>query len=138
MKLIAVIEDRNGMLFNHRRVSSDRILIDKIRKILQGHTLLIHPFSEQLFPDAKVDDHFLEIAGKDDFCFIEDCSAKAYEERVSDVYLFHWNRRYPADFFFDFPLNHFFMASTEDFTGYSHEKITLEIWRRGGETNEQR
>ena len=136
MKLIAVVEDRGGMLFNHRRVSKDRVLIDKIKQIIQGHTLLVHPFSAELFPDAKADEHFLDTAGEDDFCFIENCSVKAYEERISDVYLFRWNRKYPADLFFDLPLDHFHMTGTEDFAGYSHDKITLETWKRVGETNE--
>ena len=126
MKLIAVVEDRGGMLFNHRRVSKDRVLIDKIKQIIQGHTLLVHPFSAELFPDAKADEHFLDTAGEDDFCFIENCSVKAYEERISDVYLFRWNRKYPADLFFDLPLSEYKMVSQEDFPGYSHEKIILQ------------
>lgn len=129
MKLIAVIEDRGGMMFNHRRVSKDRELVLRVEELIKGHRLWIHPCSADLFPDAIVDGNFLGNAGEEDFCFVEDCSVKGFENRVQEVFLFHWNRRYPADIFFDLPMDQFSLVHTEEIKGYSHEKITLETWK---------
>lgn len=129
MKLIAVIEDRGGLMFNHRRVSKDRILVSRVEALTEGHRLWIHSYSADLFPNATVDENFLCNAEEDDFCFVEDCSVRKYENRVQEVFLFHWNRRYPADVFFDLPMDRFSLVHTEEFIGYSHEKITLETWK---------
>ena len=51
---------------------------------------------------------------------------------VSEVYLFQWNRDYPADVYFDYNLKElgFKKVGSEEFEGSSHKKITLEIYRR--------
>lgn len=126
MIVITVIEDRGGMMFNHRRLSRDRALTEKIKNLVGNHTLWIDAYSGPLFPDAHVDENFLQKAGEDDFCFVEDRSLIPYKDRINTLYLFSWNRRYPADLFFDLPLAEYEMVSQEDFPGYSHEKITLQ------------
>lgn len=134
MKIITVIEDRGGLMFNHRRLSRDRVLIKKIDDLVGKQTLWIDGYSKMLFPGAHVDEQFLEKAGKDDFCFVEDRSLAPYANRISNIYLFYWNRRYPADLFFDLPLSNYEMVSEENFPSYSHEKITLQqyVLKRGG------
>lgn len=130
MKLIAAIEDRGGMLFNHRRCSRDRVLNQWITNLVGEKTLWVHPYSLDLFPDARTDENFLDKAGEDDFCFVEDCSVKVFADRVSELYLCHWNRRYPADFFFDLPMGPMLLKKEEEFVGSSHDKITVEQWKR--------
>ena len=49
MIVIVCTEDRGGMLFNNRRVSKDRTVIQKILELSEGKKLWIHPFSEKLF-----------------------------------------------------------------------------------------
>ena len=39
MKLIVCIDEKKGMMFNHRRQSQDRVLRDDIRKECQGSIL---------------------------------------------------------------------------------------------------
>lgn len=130
MKLIAAVEDRGGMLFNHRRCSRDRVLNQWIMDLVGEGILWVHPYSLDLFPNAKADEHFLNLAGERDFCFIEDCSVKCCADRVGGLYLCHWNRRYPADLFFDLPMGHMKLKETNEFAGSSHEKITIEHWMR--------
>ena len=46
-------------------------------------------------------------------------------------YIFHWNRLYPGDFYFDYNYkDNFKKVKTEKFEGYSHPKITLETYIR--------
>ena len=48
------------------------------------------------------------------------CGAKAFK----------WNTKYPADMYFDIDLNRFQLVVTKDFQGNSHNKITMEIYKR--------
>lgn len=126
MIVITIIEDRGGMMFNHRRLSQDRVLTEKIKNLVGNHTLWIDAYSATIFPEGHVDEDFLQKAGEDDFCFVEDRSLIPYKDRINTLYLFSWNRRYPADLFFDLPLAEYEMISQENFPGYSHDKITLQ------------
>ena len=81
MIVIVCTEDRGGMLFNNRRVSKDRTVIQKILELSEGKKLWIHPFSEKLFEQEHpenccVDENFLEKAGEGDICFVENQSLK--------------------------------------------------------------
>lgn len=75
MKLIVCIDNNNGMAFNGRRQSSDRTVLLKIREMVQGGKLWIHPYSEKLVStidvDYAVDADFLELASVNDYCFAE-------------------------------------------------------------------
>ncbi len=130
MIIIAAVEDRGGMEFHHRRVSRDRILTEKVRKITTGKILRVDPCSKDLFPEAEAGADFLDVAEKDDICFVENRPLKTYLGRITKIILFRWNRRYPADLYFDLPMEPFQTTYIEEFPGYSHKKITMEIWER--------
>lgn len=132
MNIMACIDDNYGQLFNGRRQSRDIQVISKILEIADGNNLLINSFSQKLFKEkAKVREDFLESAAEDDFCFVENVKVSEYIHKINKVYLFKWNRNYPADFFFDLDLNsNFNLISVEEFEGNSHELITLEVWAK--------
>lgn len=136
MNIICIIDNHNGMLFNHRRLSQDHVLNQKILEISQYTTLRMSAYSEELFEPLSdnviVSDDFLEDAEPGDICFVEDRSLKPYGNRIDTFYLFHWNRSYPSDLKLDFlpSENHFSLRKTEDFAGSSHDDITLEIWQK--------
>ena len=132
MNIIVCIDDNKGQLFNGRRQSKDIQVINKIYEITEGQNLLINSFSEKLFEEkAIVNADFLEYAGEGDFCFIENVSVAEYIEKINKVYLFKWNRKYPADFTFDLEMeNNFHLVSVEEFQGNSHELVTLEVWEK--------
>ena len=79
-----------------------------------------------------VAENFLECATDGDYCFVENMPLSAYETSVSKIILFKWNRRYPADFYFDISLSEpvWKLTGTEEFQGFSHEKITREVYER--------
>lgn len=53
-----------------------------------------------------------------------------YSDRITEVVVYRWNRSYPGDFHLDLDLNQWRLVQTTEFAGYSHEKITKEIYRK--------
>lgn len=131
--IVAVcIDDNSGMLFNCRRQSRDRELIKDFVKTAKENKILIKPFSSILFENETitVDEKCLDNAGENDFCFIEDENIIPYAGKINELIVYKWNRVYPADVLFEMPQD-FVLQSSEDFSGFSHERITKEIYRRG-------
>ncbi len=135
MIIITAVGDRNGMMFNHRRQSQDRILREKILEMTAGKKLWMNAYSAKQFEDGAaitVDEKFLEKAKRGDYCFVENQPCAPVQDRIESVVLFHWNRAYPGDFFFDLDLSdgtwRMKMSETEEFPGSSHEKITKEVY----------
>ena len=77
-----------------------------------------------------IDDEFLEKAKNEDMCYVETDDLHAYEEQISKIILYRWNRDYPADLYFKIDLmnGNWDMISTCDFEGSSHKVITKEVW----------
>jgi len=137
MTVIACVDDRGGMLFNNRRQSRDEMVLKRISDITENSTLFVSEFSKKLFEDAgiasvKVSDSFLDEAQKGDYCFIENVLPGGYKERIEQIVLYRWNRKYPGDFFFDIDVtgDGWRCISKVDFAGSSHEKITEEVYIR--------
>lgn len=134
MKLIFCIDDKNGMMFFGKRQSQDKILREWIINHAADNKLFMSNYSAKQFGDLSgfiADDNYTDAATTGDYCFIED---KGYIlENVSEIILCKWNRKYPADKFFDIDLkaNKFKKIKNEDIVGSSHEKITIETYRRG-------
>lgn len=111
----------------------------KEKKTSDGRRTADQPENENSSPCApsrrpaliKADDAFLEKAAESDFCWAEDRHLAPWKDRIEELFLFRWNRRYPGDFFFDLDLadGSWVLAGTEEFAGHSHEKITLEAYR---------
>lgn len=129
MHLILCIDDRDGLSFCGRRLSRDSRVIENILLLTKGHTLWVHPYSEKLFPSGAVlvDEQFLGKAGQEDFCFVEITPLLHPIQDLESVSLYHWNRAYPATVKFDREiLTPMHLTYTEEFSGNSHETITLE------------
>lgn len=141
MLFITVVDDRFGMAFNGRRQSRDRVLCEKILSLAAGKRLWMNTYSGSLFEESDnlscelcTDDFFLDRAGEGDFCFAETVSAGNYEANMEKIYLFKWNRRYPGDVFFEIDLRkNWYLENTGEFEGSSHERITLEVYKKGKE-----
>ena len=133
MKLIVCLDERKGMMFNNRRQSRDRVLIDNIIEMIGDDKLYIAPYSESLFENKeiklKVKKNPLK-AADENWCFIENLPVAEYKDEIETVVIYHWNRHYPGDFFFDLELDSYTLESSEELVGSSHEKITKEIWNK--------
>lgn len=131
MILVACIDDKGGMLFNHRRQSQDRLLRLDLLREAAGAAIWMNAYSAKQFAPApeniRVAEDFPARAGEGAFCFFEDVDPVPWLNAAEKVLLYHWNRRYPADRFFPQPLAGWSVTRSEDFAGASHEYITKEI-----------
>lgn len=136
MTVIVCTDERGGMLFMKRRVSKDRELTRDIIETVGDGILYISDFSESLFAESDISvmsmPNPLEIAGKGDFVFIENATLSDCVDRIKCLIIYNWNRKYPFDFSLDInPKEHgFSLVSSSEFKGYSHDKITKEIYQK--------
>ena len=134
MKLIFCIDDKKGMMFFGKRQSQDSVLREWIISHTTGSNLWMSNYSAKQFKDLTgyiADDDYQIKAAVGDYCFVED---KGYAlEGVSEIILCHWNRKYQADKVFDIDLkaNGFKKVDSEDIKGSSHDKITIDTYRKG-------
>ena len=133
MQVVVCIDDNNGMMFNHRRLSKDRVVIDRIVESTKEKRLFINTYSCELFEKVKnvvACTDFLYQAGENDICFVESDSLLEFESKIDKLTVYRWNRSYPADFYFDLPLDKWKLVKCSDLAGNSHDRITEEIYTR--------
>ena len=133
MKIAICVDKSNGILFGGKRLSQDSVLRNKLLELVGDGELLMNGYSAKQFEaneKIKVDEDFLLKADDQDICFIE--KNEVLIGKVKELYMFNWNRDYPADTYFNFKPKEFGFKriKKEDFVGSSHKKITLEIYRR--------
>ena len=130
MNIILCVDNKNGMLFNNRRQSRDRCVIEDILKLTEGSRLLISDFSSRLFENTKaeVSDNILDIAGKKDYCFVENIDITPYEKTVDSIITYCWNKVYPADFYFNTDMSLWKLKEEIIIKGYSHNEIIRRIY----------
>ena len=115
MKLIVCLDDNNGMMFNKRRQSRDRVLIENALEICKGEKLYTNEYSAKLFPENTVEmfENIEQIGNS--FCFAEDFNVN--EEYVDEIIVYKWNRLYPADTYFNIDLKNWSLIESVDFEG---------------------
>ena len=148
MKIIVCVDNQNGMMFNHRRQSQDRVLRKRILELTGGKKLWMNAYSQKQFLQVngnmpkeqeqpgqlgqsgqiQADEAFLEKAGPGEPCFVEDRSVAPFAGRVERVVLYRWDRAYPADLYWDLSLEGWTLARREEFPGFSHKLITKEVY----------
>lgn len=131
------IDDRGGMMFNRRRQSQDRALRRDLLSMAGVRTLWMNEYSARQFqPEDQnrltIAEDFLERAGVGELCFVENQPLAPWLEKLEAVVVYCWNRTYPADRYLDLVLAEpdWRMAEHCEFTGFSHEKITKEIYSK--------
>ena len=154
---IVCLDQEDGLLFNGRRQSRDRVVTEKILSMTKGNSLWMSAYSRRIFPeDAPVcvaEDLVGKLAepaesarkaaeqaesaqkeswqqpGKASFCLIEE-AVDLENEAIGEWLVFRWKRVYPADVFLKFPEDSWEKELIETFAGYSHEEIDLERYRK--------
>lgn len=133
MNVSVCADDRGGTFFMGRRLSSDREIIRELAA--SGCRILITEYSQPLFEEIEcnyavcVDP--LALASDIDICFIEGGICEEYIRDIRVLTVYRWNRHYPSDSgsrIYPEKLG-FTLCTSEDFPGYSHERITKEIWK---------
>ena len=138
MRVVVCVDDRLGMTFNRRRQSRDRVLCEDVVEDVRGSggKLCISEYSRALFEEYDLPvlcgDGFVEAADAGDTCFIEKREHLPRVDRIGSFVIYRWNRHYPSDSVFDIDLvgEGFRLVESTVLVGYSHEKITKEIYVR--------
>ena len=135
MIVIACVDDNNGMLFHQRRQSRDIALYNHILQLTEGKKLLMNEYSAKQFlkeehQNVIVQSDFLDIAQEQDYCFVENTDISQYGNDIQKIILYRWNRVYPADYYFQFPINKYIwkLQKVSDIKGNSHDMITEEVY----------
>ena len=124
------VDDEMGMMFNSRRQSRDRVLIEELISSTKGK-IYIHPYSKTLFGDSErvvISDDPLTECEEGGVVFVENLPILPHKAKIERLVIYRWNRAYPADVYLDIPLEGFRMISKSKFVGSSHDKITKEIY----------
>lgn len=124
MKLIVCVDRNNGLSFNHRRQSRDRIVT---ADILTYAPVQVRESSAKLFADSPGRIEICTAFSEDAVCFAEGLPLPAAPETLI---LYRWDRVYPADEFLPYDLSRWTLRIVSELTGYSHERITKEIYTK--------
>lgn len=131
MRLAFCIDKEKGLSFFNKRLSLDRLLIEKLISLSNENKIYLNSYTASQFKNKDnlvIDNDFLNKAGKNDICFLE--CVEIPIEKADELIIFNFNRVYPKDLYFNNDLSGFNRVLKEDFKGSSHNKITLEIYRR--------
>ncbi|MBE7016735.1 MAG: ribonuclease Z [Ruminococcaceae bacterium] len=134
MKLVCCVDDIMGMAFFGRRQSRDALLYEDLTTEALGKTIHMQQRSASLFSATEASIYISEApwenAADDEFCFVEFCSPSSFGDKINEIILYRWNRRYQSDVKFDIDLSNWKKLSESEFPGSSHEKITKEVYIR--------
>lgn len=136
MRLIVCVDADNGLSFCGRRQSRDKVLCQRILELTEDSLLWMDTYSSCMFSGAEnrifVRDACLELAGEDDWCFAELQDLASCAAKVNTLVIYRWNRRYPSDRKLPPVLlaEPFRLMSRRDFAGFSHDRITEEVYCR--------
>ena len=136
MIVMVCVDDKGGMLFNHRRQSKDKVLRQELLRLAGESPLRVTPYTAKQFtpeeqPRLAVSPEALTDAAPGDFCCVEDQPLAPVADAIEQIVLFRWNRDYPADTYLDVNLAEGWHCTERcDFAGSSHETITKEIYTR--------
>ena len=130
MEWMICVDDQNGVCFNNRRQSRDRVVTADMAASAVGR-LVMTPYTAKLFEEyadrITVAEQPLAVAADGDTCVWEFPPPEGITPDKVTVY--RWNRLYPADGYFALPSG-LTLQSRTHFEGYSHERITKEVWKR--------
>lgn len=129
MKTIALCTDKDGGLtFFSNRQSSDREV--RHRLLEMASPLYVDEYTATQFRDddrtnLKVDNNWKDIP--DAFVFIERADIP---EDTGKIIIFRWHKKFAADRFLHFDFTGWKRVKKEDFEGYAHEKVTMEVYEK--------
>ena len=83
----------------------------------------------QAVSNLEISENPKEEAKKRRICFQELETLDTDDEQIEQFIIYRWNRVYPADVSVEIGVE-WKLTETEEFLGFSHEKITKEIYCR--------
>ena len=133
---IGCLDLKNGMFFNNRRQSQDKLLRKDILQMTKNSKLWMTQYTREQFEREKnffaITENYFDEAGDEEYCFYE--NIHPVQSRMSRIIVYRWDKVYPADYRMKIRPEQFRLESTLEFQGYSHEKITKEVYVRNEDT----
>lgn len=127
MKVIVCVENNYGISLFGKRLSFDRIVFEKIKKITKHSKLYSKKESNRILCEHDVSHEIIDDFNNvslEDFIFLEFESLPM--DKIEEIYIFHWNRKYPSNLKFNVDLTNYNLIEREEFKGYSHELVRME------------
>lgn len=124
---VIVWAGKNGeMLFNKRRCSRDKAVVDEILSAF-GRQLCVSEYSAPLFDGCRIVSDLAEV--EDGVLFLEDLPLSPALLQAEKLIVYRFDRVYPADVRLEIPQN-FTLTENTEFSGFAHEKITREVYTK--------
>ena len=101
MYIILCLDDNNGLAFNHRRQSQDRIVAEDISKTVGEKKLWITDYSRKLFQavsNLEISENPKWQAKKGEYVFQELETLDTDDEQIEQFIIYRWNRVYQQMF----------------------------------------
>ncbi len=135
MILAVCVDNRLGMAFNQRRQSQDRKMREALLAGSGGRKIWTDTYSAAQFEEEQqarltIDDQWPKRIGRGEIGFAERDLAGIDGANIEEIWLYRWNREYPADQWLSLDLSKWRCTTSRDFAGYSHERITEERYVR--------
>ena len=145
MKIVFVLDQKNGMMFNHRRQSFDQAIIKKIVgdvNEVEGR-LWVSDYSKELFASYDVntmplEEFDLSKVSDNDVVYVENIGVDletmiANKEMPVELDFYRWDKVYPSDkkmIFTKEMLDAFFVKDSYEMSGETHDVISVEVWNK--------
>ncbi len=124
---VIVWAGKNGeMLFNNRRCSRDKAVVAQVLSAF-GESLCLSEYSAPLFEGGRVISKLEDVG--DGVLFLEDLPLSPALTQAEKLIVYRFDRVYPADVRLEIPQD-FILTESAEFSGYSHEKITREVYEK--------
>lgn len=127
MTAIITLDDKNGYTLFGKRLSRDREIIKDIEK--DYSRIYASEYSAVLFRDSGIEavSPIPDPLPGDAVLFLE---TEPIPEEADTLIVYRWNKKYPSDRKYNPEENGWKRISSTDFSGYSHEKLTKEVYTR--------
>ena len=108
MIVITCLDQKNGMMFNHRRQSQDSVLREHVAKLVANLPLWMNHYSASQFDTESIPNLNIDDASFRKLLKVNTVSWKMLrlhiEKWIERIAIFRWDRTYPADRYFDLQL----------------------------------
>ena len=127
MTVIITLDDKNGYTLFGKRLSRDREIIKDIEK--DHSRIYASEYSAVLFRDSEIEtvSPVPDPLPDEAILFLE---TDPVPEEADTLIVYRWNKKYPSDSKYNPEENGWKRISSTDFSGYSHEKLTKEVYIR--------
>lgn len=134
MVIVACIDKSGNIALNTNGQLNHIIFLIRLKVVSNEALLYMNCNSSQQFgyyPMKMIDDNFLDIAGEDSYCFVEDTDVTPYIDCIDKIILYKWNKKFSSRLKFDKSiLNKFSIVSKKSFYGESFLKISEVVYEK--------